>query len=136
MEISDTVPTILYKKGQSHEVAALILMVNFTQRIFEQIQISKYDHTHYDGKTEEGFIYKEHDVLNPLQYMTVDSLSSFDLEYTCNYMIELRERGSEATTRLHFTLDKYGRFEGSEKEKVFEELNLSGKIINTTIINC
>ncbi len=82
---------------------------------------------------DSGYVNTHFENLLPGQYITIDKLSSFDLEYICDYGILLKQKVNDQIIELKFKLQRYGRFEGKGEEYDFEEINVKGNIIKAEV---
>jgi len=108
-------------------------MVNFTPYTFEKIHLSKYDHCSFDDFVDSGFVHSDFKILLPDKYLIIDSLSSFDLEFICEYSVTFKQKGDAPIINLEFELPKYARFEVENNKYYFKEIDLSGYIMDTKI---
>lgn len=123
--------TIIFQKGDTHEKSAIILFANLTSAPLTYIKVYKYDMASFGDIVDAGFINKEFKEVLPNQYVVIDELSSYDLEFTCDYTITYSSKQSK-TTKLNFKLFKYGCFESIADDFYFKSLNVAGSIIKTT----
>lgn len=128
MKYDHNSPTIIYNEGNSHLVAASIMFANFTFSPIRNIAVCKYDMASFDDVVDEGYVNRKFEQVLPNQYIVIDQLTSFCLEFICYYTITflLYEGG---TREIKFKLDKYGKFESVAKDVFFEMLGVQGSII-------
>ncbi len=101
--------TIIYQKGDIHEKSAFILFANFTSAPLTNIKVCKYDMASFEDIVDAGLINKEFKEVLPNKYLVIDELSSFDLEYICEYTITYSSKQNK-TSKINFKLFKYGCF--------------------------
>ena len=120
-------PTIIFQDGATHEVSASILFANLTSFLISNIAVCRYDLASWDNVVDAGFVNKKFDQVQPNNYLIIDELSSFDLEFKSNYKVNFQI--GESQKEITFDLNKYGKFEAVEENVKFKTLGVDGSII-------
>ncbi len=130
MPSSPTLPTIIFQNGTTHLLAASILFANFTSKPITKIAVCKYDMASFEDVVNEGYVNREFEMVLPKQYIVIDELTSFCLEFVCHYTITFCINATE-TKEIKFKLDKYGKFESLIDNIYFDDLGVRGSVIRT-----
>jgi hypothetical protein len=107
------VPTIIYNKGDTHERAAWVALVNTTREILLNVEVHRHDVGSGDRYVGEGHSNKHFESVGPGELIVIDELSSFDLEFNNSYSISYKV--NEQDSLITFSIEKYGKFELVEK---------------------
>src|SRR4051794_13931882 len=109
INVSKIYPTVIYQNGDTHDVSAKIILANFTPYTSEQINISKFDMASIsEDDVDSGYVNTHFENLLFGQYIIIEKLSSLDLEYICDYTIQLMQKENNQVISIKFKLEKYG----------------------------